>query len=472
MIVERHPWTQLFFILVCVTMNFGLITLIFVVVPMRVIQSQALVEESPATCWELSSECERTRSFLLRLCAEMDDDGTGTMTMAKLVKGFETNEKLRRFLRVIGIERDDLQCVFTILDEGDAGSIAHQEFTEQLLRMRAKSADALLMFIRLHAAKSQQKVEEQLIWLEQQRHCTSLPGEALQQLNPPDMLVKGSSGKSCDSSVVKDQVRVPTPFATMSSWGSSGTGSPNTTLSSSALQKRAVSPPSPLNKAKKGVPIEPVDSPSAKAVAKQLLFHSPEQEPKQTHETEKKQAPVLSLAALSRDQLGVSSELEKLRRHLDERLEFLVRHVVDLRAGMASQHAAPSVDSSCVGQDGKPIKRVPSYSELGLPRPDGTPRTLLQHGVGGGDKRHSLDQNDVKKSDSGRRRHSKEADHGSVGTFAHGIFIDAVGPRKQHVEERRQEQEPSSWLHTADCLCRRVDPGSAGRVRLLVADPA
>jgi len=166
-----------------------------------------------------SSRNEVTNAFLLNVCAELDGDSSG-MTIEKLIEGFETNEQLRSFLRRLGIFRDDLQSIFAILDDG-SGVLSHNTFAEQLVRMQRTSNDSLLMFIRLHAAKAQQKFEEQLIWFEHRREAADAAKADIPQR------IKSAPVFETDLSTVKRPVKrqltpVGTPFATMSDCHSSG----------------------------------------------------------------------------------------------------------------------------------------------------------------------------------------------------------------------------------------------------------
>jgi len=172
---------------------------------------------------EENSRCtESTSQFLCNICSDIDPQHSG-MTIEKVIEGFEKYEDFRSFLRRMCIDREDLQCMFGILDASGSGAVSHDHFTEQLLQMQVHSNDSVLKFIRLHTAKSQQKLEDQLIWFEQRRSAAAASKDDAPQKTPSTN--SRAWGFETENSIVaksKPVVRTVTPFATQSEYNTSG----------------------------------------------------------------------------------------------------------------------------------------------------------------------------------------------------------------------------------------------------------
>jgi len=186
------------------------------------------------------------------------------------------------FLRSLGVYRDDLQCIFAILDEEGTGIVSHKVFTEQLLRMQARSNDSLLMFIRLHTAKAQQKIEDQLIWFEQRRQAASAAANVtLEKKDLPRL------DTDLFASSKAPVARPLTPFATVSEFQSSG-----------SLPARLLSPLATLSSGQVGSKF-------------QDLLAMPEEK--------------LQIQNTTTSRINFASELGNLRHQIDVQLDALAR---------------------------------------------------------------------------------------------------------------------------------------------------
>lgn len=290
-LVERHPWTAGIFLLAFASINLGLLGVVVASMAVRAHETY-LAQDALASAADESCEILKSASYssehaqvatelLLNICAELDNDGSG-MTIEKVVEGFEKKDELRSFLRSLGVYRDDLQCIFAILDEEGTGIVSHKVFAEQLLRMQARSNDSLLMFIRLHTGKAQQKIEDQLIWFEQRRKADSVAANVtLEKKDLPrlDTDLFASSKAPVD--------RPLTPFATVSEFQSSG-----------SLPARLLSPLATLASGQVGSKV-------------QDLLAMPEEK--------------LQVQNTTTSPINVASELGNLRHQIDVQLDALAR---------------------------------------------------------------------------------------------------------------------------------------------------
>lgn len=329
-IIDRHPWTAAIFLLAFASINLGLLSLIVATMVGRTQETLAAPDKKGVVEGE-GCDSEATLTLLLKVCAELDIDGTG-MTIEKVVQGFERSAELRIFLRRLGIGRDDLQCIFAILDEEAAGVVSHRMFAEQLLRMQARSNDGLLMFIRLHFGKAQQKFEEQLIWFEQRRPVASSPKDATPEKKGLPFWDTELSALQAGLAKKPSVVRTVTPFATsnLSECHSSG-----------SLNKEAM-----LSLGEVGRP-------------KQKFFGDLPEEKMQTDSSG------IARTLPSVPGSSITNELDLLRRHIDSQLEALSREFG--RSGVQ--------ESSRRGEDDRAmsvgsVDRGTSQCSLPMPSPD------------------------------------------------------------------------------------------------------
>jgi hypothetical protein len=214
-LLRKHPWAASVIFLAGVSINLGVLCFIVAAVMARA-QEQHTSTELPSASKKESYDCAAIEELLSSIFAE-PCKATHEMTIDNIIAGFESSPELRSVLRRLGIERDDLQCMFDILDDNASGSVSYHKFAEQLLRMQDHINDPLLLFIKLHTSKAQQKVEDQLIWFEQRRSASTSQTDAMPEKKDPPVW-------ETDLSTIqkKPVIRTVTPFATLSDCQSSG----------------------------------------------------------------------------------------------------------------------------------------------------------------------------------------------------------------------------------------------------------
>jgi hypothetical protein len=82
------------------------------------------------------------------ICTELDADNSGYLTKEELLEGATTSLEFANLLKLMDVSTKELTAVFNILDSDRSGSISHQEFVEQLHKMRNGDSRVLLMLIK------------------------------------------------------------------------------------------------------------------------------------------------------------------------------------------------------------------------------------------------------------------------------------------------------------------------------------
>merc|ERR1719506_1879503 len=103
---------------------------------------------------------------LTRLCKELDNDNSGSLTFEELVEAFGTNPEFLTIMEAMDIKGDDIAFVWAILDEDDSGEVKYDEFAEEVVKMKEKDMHTMITFIQYYV----RQMFSQLHHLQQHHH--------------------------------------------------------------------------------------------------------------------------------------------------------------------------------------------------------------------------------------------------------------------------------------------------------------
>merc|ERR1712151_696348 len=113
------------------------------------------------TCAKAKQRDESCR-VLKQICQEMDKDKSGSLTLRELTEGFECKKTFGDMMSLMDVAKEDLELVFSILDEDDSGDVIYEEFVNQIHKMKSSDNHTLLIFIKCYVSEIKQKVTEEL----------------------------------------------------------------------------------------------------------------------------------------------------------------------------------------------------------------------------------------------------------------------------------------------------------------------
>eukprot|EP00931_Biecheleriopsis_adriatica_P085996 TRINITY_DN60738_c0_g1_i1.p1 TRINITY_DN60738_c0_g1~~TRINITY_DN60738_c0_g1_i1.p1 ORF type:complete len:631 (+),score=120.63 TRINITY_DN60738_c0_g1_i1:38-1930(+) len=145
-IMEQYPLTSPFFIVVLVTIQFGILNLILVAIVDQANKSQT--DDALFQARVRKEEFDKARHDLLQMCAEIDSDNSGEISLEELLVGFESMPELANQLRFLELGKDDLRILFLALDQDGSGEVSYEEFVEQLFNMQNQDTGVLLSFLK------------------------------------------------------------------------------------------------------------------------------------------------------------------------------------------------------------------------------------------------------------------------------------------------------------------------------------
>jgi len=166
-LIEASPWiAPPLLTLVFVTVNLGVLNLLLTIIVDSAQEMRIRNKELQLQMKE--SESEHAKHVLLVMCAELDADKSGFLTLSELTEGYDTNEKFSHMLKLIDVGKEDMVTMFKVLDEDASGSVSYNEFIEQLNKMKTQEMRTILVFLKAHILDIQKDVSSQLQILRQE----------------------------------------------------------------------------------------------------------------------------------------------------------------------------------------------------------------------------------------------------------------------------------------------------------------
>lgn len=145
-IIEEAPATSVFFAAVYISIHFTMINVILAVIVDAALKAS---QEDAGEIVRLKAEANKAAANkLLDMCRDMDEDGSGDLTLDELLVGYESNLEFQQHLKAMDIGQDDMKVVYSILDNDDDGSVSYNEFISELIKMKSHDSHTLLVFIK------------------------------------------------------------------------------------------------------------------------------------------------------------------------------------------------------------------------------------------------------------------------------------------------------------------------------------
>ena len=145
-IMESYPETIPYFAMVFITIDLGLLNLILSVIVDKAHQAQQ--EDIKFQLTQRQAAFELAKRSLLQLCELLDDDQSGSLSFDELLEGYDKLPEFQEQMRLMDVEREDMQSLFRVLDEDGSGDIQYSEFVEQVVKMRSQDTTLSLLFLR------------------------------------------------------------------------------------------------------------------------------------------------------------------------------------------------------------------------------------------------------------------------------------------------------------------------------------
>merc|ERR1712113_1356408 len=87
------------------------------------------------------------RNHLLQMCIDMDADGTGDLTHEEFKRGYASNPEFRQAFEEMQIEEEDLDVVWSVMDEDGSGTVSYAEFLKEIYKLKGSGSKFMLVYI-------------------------------------------------------------------------------------------------------------------------------------------------------------------------------------------------------------------------------------------------------------------------------------------------------------------------------------
>jgi translation elongation factor EF-1beta len=201
-VIEAYPASALFFLAVFLSIGFAVMNLILgVVVNVAQTEHDNLKREIQV---EEGIERMENREELLKICTELDEDGSGELTREELNDGYDQRDDFRDALNGMELTKDDLNIGFAAMDPDKSGTVTYMELVKKLYTMKETETAFLLeqikyyvMQVKDHLGVQIGTVQQEMEILEKVESATqekvSLAEDAVIELMANTPPAKGSS---------------------------------------------------------------------------------------------------------------------------------------------------------------------------------------------------------------------------------------------------------------------------------------
>jgi len=145
-IIEEEPFTAIILISALVMINLGVLNLILTVIVNAA--HEARMNDKRLQAEENIQRFEAHKTKLLKICAALDVNSDGFLSIRELTDAIDTNVEFRHICEAIDIRKDDVQVIYAFLDADQDGLVTYTEFVEQVFKIKSMDVHAFLVTLR------------------------------------------------------------------------------------------------------------------------------------------------------------------------------------------------------------------------------------------------------------------------------------------------------------------------------------
>lgn len=159
-IMELQPWTAFIFVPSMMSLVYGILHLIVVVMVDTFAKDKA--RDIDGIVAELDKEEANEKRELAQIFAEIDVDNNGQLSCEELFVAAEKVPAFSKWLRFLDIDSQDLVVLFQMVDSDESGSIDPKEFIEAMYRFKNNEPRTATFFVKflMERLTDKQKVTE------------------------------------------------------------------------------------------------------------------------------------------------------------------------------------------------------------------------------------------------------------------------------------------------------------------------
>jgi hypothetical protein len=150
-LIEEYPLTAIYFLCVFLSVGFAVMNLILgVVVNVASAEHDRLKGEIED---EKQLNLMEGREELLRICQDMDADGSGELSKTELLSGYKERQDFRDAVSYLDLREEDMGIAFAGMDTDKNGQVSYPEFVKKIFKMKESDQAFLLEQLKYHILK-------------------------------------------------------------------------------------------------------------------------------------------------------------------------------------------------------------------------------------------------------------------------------------------------------------------------------
>jgi len=183
-VIEAYPWTAFYFLSVYLTVAVAVMNLILGVVVNVASSEHERLQGEIAENADIEKMCASKN--ILKMCEEMDTDGSGELERDELLN-LRESEVFIAAIAHMNLTKEDLAMAFDTMDADGSGSVSYTELVDMLYKMQVSSTEFMLeqikyliLYIKDLILKNQETNQKELLV------CEEMEQAALDKLSHQD----------------------------------------------------------------------------------------------------------------------------------------------------------------------------------------------------------------------------------------------------------------------------------------------
>eukprot|EP00434_Breviolum_minutum_P017945 symbB.v1.2.015826.t1/scaffold1191.1/size132917/5 len=160
-LIDLAPWTAPFLFFIMMTVSLGMLNLILAVIVERAAEARSNDQERKLK----KKEEDRARNMvdLATLCASMDSDGSGSLSLDEMLDGFNNSKEFQNLMQYMDIQRDDIETIFNVLDDDRSGEVSYYEFCKHLGSFFERDPKIVNSVVKYSMMEIRQVIKEEVV---------------------------------------------------------------------------------------------------------------------------------------------------------------------------------------------------------------------------------------------------------------------------------------------------------------------
>eukprot|EP00930_Biecheleria_cincta_P001862 TRINITY_DN102951_c0_g1_i1.p1 TRINITY_DN102951_c0_g1~~TRINITY_DN102951_c0_g1_i1.p1 ORF type:complete len:748 (+),score=172.31 TRINITY_DN102951_c0_g1_i1:33-2246(+) len=160
-IVEKEPVTFFVLFTVLIFISLGVMNLILAVIVER--STEARENDVEAKLAQKDAVRSQNMVNLCQLCHQMDQDGSGTLSLEEMLLGCEQSKEFRQLMDLLDLQKADLATIFKALDEDGSGDVSYIEFCQNIDSATRRDPQMMVSLIKFSMSEIKTMVQKDVI---------------------------------------------------------------------------------------------------------------------------------------------------------------------------------------------------------------------------------------------------------------------------------------------------------------------